>query len=229
MATTINLTSDIPIVSVVPSSPKPQRPPPKCGYCGIRGHTVRTCNDPETMNTLRELRQRVNRFPAFVTIIDWLQTIDVKRLQIIVSKYTYTAYKKYSKEMCINILCVVIAEQYRMEERYNLATTQEALQRGNILIWTQDAENIPQLYMNYCAQFMTSETNPDPTEAECVLLYNVIHTRNIPTTTPYHIVKRFYNFILYRYMEYTRLSQIISTSGNTKYIITRNESTNPYK
>uniref|UniRef100_A0A6C0HHF5 RING-type domain-containing protein n=1 Tax=viral metagenome TaxID=1070528 RepID=A0A6C0HHF5_9ZZZZ len=223
MAEIIDLTGDTPVVihPIGPIAPKRQRAPTRCGYCKNLGHNVRSCNDPEIMNSVRQLRQMVNRFPPFQTIIDWLQTIDVNRLRIMLSKYSYTSYTKHSKKMCVDIFSVVIADQYHMEEHRNLLSAQEALHRGNVLIWTHNVENIPQLYRNYCAQFIISETNPEPTEAECAMLCNIIYTRNIPTHLQYHTVKRFYNFIVYRYAEYLRAAPANHETNEIKYIITR--------
>lgn len=206
---------------------------PNCGYCGTVGHTIRSCNDPSSMNSVRQLRQMINRFPPFQTIIDWLNTHAVLTLQFILAKYTCSAYKKYSKEMCIDILTIVIQEKYREEEQRNLATTEESLRRGNILIWASSGdalssannENIPQSYRQYCAQIIEDMDEPIP-DAECDLLCNIIHTRTIPRSTPYHTVKRFYAFVLYRHAQYetdqaTRL--VVSDDDGTpiKYIIWR--------
>jgi len=223
MAEIIDLTGDTPVVihPIAPIAPKRQRAPPKCGYCKNQGHTVRSCNDPEIMNSVRQLCQMVNRFPPFQTIIDWLQTIDLNRLQMMLSKYSYTAYKKHSKQMCIDVFSVVIADKYRIEERRNLSTIQDALLRGNILIWTQSAENIPQLYRNYCAQFIINETNPEPTEDECAMLCNMIYMRQISPHLQYHTAKRFYNFISYRYAEYLRTAPTNPETNQIKYVITR--------
>jgi hypothetical protein len=232
MSEIIDLTNDD-----MPSVAQPTRRPrsaPKCGYCGIQGHTVRTCNDPEVMNTLRQLQQTVNRFPQYETIINWLHTLELRVLQLIVCKYTYTAYRKNTKQMCIDILAVAIADQYRLEERRNAETTQLSLRTGGILLWTlnEDPANIPLLYRQYCGQFMYDETNQPPTEEECRVLCNIIQTRVLPPNIPYHTVKRFYRFILYKHIEfrqqnYTTQAENAVDSTEIKYVITRKNTNIP--
>ena len=207
------------ITATVPVARRP-RAPPKCGYCGIQGHTVRSCNDPETMNTLRELKQRVGRFPPFQEIIDWLQTIDVRRLQFILSKYTYSNYKKCPKEMCIDILSVVISDRYRREEYRARQLLQGVLQTNVLMLWAQEDQNIPLQYTQYCDQFIA----PLPTEEECQLLCDVIRSRNIPHTTPYHTITRLRNFIIYIYNQNVNrlhMHQQQQQNNSIKYVITR--------
>jgi hypothetical protein len=208
------------ITATVPVARR-QRAPPKCGYCGIQGHTIRSCNDPETMNTVRELKQRVGRFPPFQEIIDWLQTIDVRRLQFILSKYTYSKYKKCSKEMCIDILSVTISDKYRREESRARQLFRSVLHNNVVMLWAQEHQNIPLQYMQYCEQFIA----PLPTEEECQLLCDIIRSRNIPQTTPYHTITRFRNFIIYIYnRNVNRLQpqqQQPQQNNSIKYVITR--------
>lgn len=242
MAEIIDLTIDEPIIATGPATAtnpftaatRRPRAPPKCGYCGIQGHTVRSCNDPESMNTLRELRQRVGRYPPFQEIINWLQTIELRRLQFILSKYTYTSYKKSSREMCIDILSVVISDQYRMEERRILSALQTILQRGDMFMWVPEIDNIPQLYIRHCLHFSENE----PTEEECQLVCHIIYTRNIPPNTQNHMIKKIHNFIMYIFRRYalerrnTRYSGQIhagtnATQDTIKYVITKKTITEP--
>uniref|UniRef100_A0A6C0K2H6 RING-type domain-containing protein n=1 Tax=viral metagenome TaxID=1070528 RepID=A0A6C0K2H6_9ZZZZ len=227
MSEIIDLTNDD-MHQVIAQPTRRPRAPPKCGYCAMPGHTVRSCNDPGVMNTLRQLLQMINRFPPYETIIHWLHTHDVNVLQLIVSKYTYTAYRKHSKQICIDILSVAIADKYRMEERRNMETVQDNLRRGSILLWTrsEDPVNIPLLYRQYCSQFMYTETTPPPTEEECQLLCNIIQTRVLNPNIPYHTVKRFHRFLLYRHLEYmsdpeNRIDNNTSNDNVIKYVITR--------
>lgn len=195
MAEIIDLTIDEPVVSIAPSvANRRTRAPPKCGYCGIQGHTVRSCNDPATMNIVRELQQKINHFPPMQTIIDWLQTIDEKRLQMVVCKYTFTRYRKCSKAICINILTSVITDRYRAEERRTISSLYSAITQGYLLGWTTN-QNIVNLYKEYYAQYFENE----PSEEECELLRNIITRRTIPPTIQYTTAKLFYNFIIYRY------------------------------
>jgi hypothetical protein len=206
------------ITATVPVARR-QRAPPKCGYCGIQGHTIRSCNDPETMNTVRELKQRVGRFPPFQEIIDWLQTMDVRRLQFILSKYTYSNYKKCSKEMCIDSLSVAISDKYRREESRARQLFRSVLHNNVVMLWAQEDQNIPLQYMQYCEQFIA----PLPTEEECQLLCDIIRSRNIPQTTPYHTITRLRNFIIYIYNQnVNRLHPPQQPQNNSiKYVITR--------
>jgi len=221
MSEIIDLTADD--VHIAPLlAEKKARAPPKCGYCGIQGHTIRSCNDPETMNTVRELKQRVGRFPPFQEIIDWLQTIDVKRLQFILSKYTYSNYKKCSKEMCIDSLSVAISDKYRREEYRARQLFLSVLLNNVVMLWAQEDQNIPLQYMQYCEQFIA----PLPTEEECQLLCDIIRSRNIPQTTPYHTITRLRNFIIYIYNRNVyrlqpQQQQQYQQNNSIKYVITR--------
>lgn len=231
MAEIIDLTIDEHIVYRRP------RAPPKCGYCGIQGHTVRSCNDPETMNIVRELHQKVLRYPPMQTIIDWLQTIDVKILQMVQSKYTYTSsYRKCSKEMCIDILSVAISDKYRYAERRALSALYTAVTQGDLLEWITN-QNIVYLYKEYYAQYFEN----GPSEEECELLYHIITTRTIPPTIQYNNAKLFYNFIMYRYTTFVENNTYISharvpypvinlanrQSAQIKYVITKKTITEP--
>lgn len=242
MAEIIDLTMDEPIIATGPATAtnpvatRRQRAAPKCGHCGIQGHTVRSCNDPETMNIVRELHQKVSRFPPMQTIIDWLQTIDVKRLQMVQCKYTYTSYRKCSKEMCIDILSVAISDKYRMAERLALSALYTAVTDGALMEWITN-QNIVYLYKEYYAQYFENE----PSEQECELLCQIITTRTIPPTIQYNNAKLFYNFIMYRYTTFMENRTYISharvpdhvinlanrQSSQIKYVITKKTITEP--
>jgi hypothetical protein len=227
MSEIIDLTNDnMPTVIAQPA--RRPRAPPKCGYCAVPGHTVRSCNDPEVMNTLRQLHQMVNRYPTYETVINWLHTLDVKVLQLIVSKYTYTAYRKNSKQMCIDILSVAISDNYREEERRMMISLQSVFRYGDMLIWTavQGLQNVPQLYRQYCAQFMEDETNPLPTEEECQILVSSIQNHYISQNISYYTAKRFNGFIMYKYDEFRR-GTARTTSNAIKYVLTRKTITIP--
>jgi hypothetical protein len=226
MSEIIDLTNDeMPSVRAQPIQKK-TRAPPKCGHCGIQGHTVRSCNDPEVMNKLRQLHQMVYRYPPYETVINWLHTLDVKVLQLILSKYTYTVYRKHSKEMCIDALSVVISDKYREEERRMMISLESVFRYGDLLIWIEGLQNVPQLYRQYCAQFMEDETTLPPTEEECQILVDSIQNHHISQNISYYIAKRFNEFIMYKYTEFRR-GTARTTSNTIKYMLTRKPITIP--
>jgi hypothetical protein len=174
------------------------------------------------MNTLRQLHQMVYRYPPYETVINWLNTLDIKVLQFILSKYTYSVYRKHSKEMCIDALSVFISDKYREEERRMIISLESVFSRyGDMLVWAQGNENIPQLYRQYCGQFMEDETNLPPTEEECQILVSSIQNRNISPTISYYTAKRFNNFIMYKYSEYRRDHRRTTSNNTIKYVLTR--------
>jgi len=228
MSEIIDLTNDdIHQVIAQPIQKRP-RAPPKCGYCGIQGHTVRSCEDPEVMNKLRQLQQMVHRYPPYETVINWLHTLDIKVLQIIVSKYTYTAYRKNTKQMCIDILSVAVSDKYREEERRMMISLQSVFRYGDLLRWAQEHQNIRELYIQYCAQFMEDETTPPPTEEECQILVSSIQNRHITQNISYYVAKRFNNFIMAMYRQFIGVGNTNqANSAEIKYIITRKNITIP--
>jgi len=221
MSEIIDLTNDD-MHQVIAQPTRRPRAPPKCGYCAMPGHTVRSCNDPGVMNTLRQLQQMVGRHPPYETIINWLNTFDVKVLQLIVSKYTYTAYRKNTKQMCIDILSVAISDKYREQERRMMESLQSALRYGNLLLWAPDHQNIRELYIQYCAQFMEDETNPPPTEEECQILMSSIQNHFITQNVSYYLAKRLYNFIVAMHHQYFGIApNSQANSVEIKYVVTR--------
>lgn len=201
---------------------QPTKRKPTCKHCRVSGHTIRGCNDPYSLNVVRQLQQMVNRFPPFQTIVDWLETIEEKYIQFVLARYSRNAIKPYHKNKCIDILKVIIQEQYEQEKRRYFETTEGSLRRGNILVWSFDNENIPQLYRQYCAQFIENETEP-VSDVECELLCNIIITRSIPQNTSYHTMRRFYAFILYRHamFEAAQSTNVDNVDTQIKYIVMR--------
>jgi len=124
--------------------------------------------------------------------------------------------------MCIDSLSVAISDKYRREEYRARQLFLSVLLNNVVMLWAQEDQNIPLQYMQYCEQFIA----PLPTEEECQLLCDIIRSRNIPQTTPYHTITRLRNFIIYIYNRNVyrlqpQQQQQYQQNNSIKYVITR--------
>ena len=220
----IDLTNDNALI--VTQSAKKTRAPPRCGHCGVQGHTVRSCTDQASRYRLRELWQMISHAQPCETIITWLHTLDVTVLQYMTYRYTHNSYKKHSKQVCIEMLALKLYDTYAREERRYMKNVQASLRQGRILLWAwiEEPGNIPILYRQYCSR---DTNNPLPTEDECNLVLRIIISQQIPQTTPHRILKRIYEFMLYRCNLFTREANATSDDNVIKYGILRKKISTP--
>lgn len=219
MSQIIDLTNDTMIVVAQPA--KKPRAPPRCGHCRVQGHTIRTCYDPVSANVYRQLYQMTNNnMTPLETVITWLHTHDVEMLRYIAYHYAGMAYKKHTKQECIDELARVISNRYSVQTVVYRENVQASLRQGRILLWAwiEEPGNIPILYRQYCSR---DANNPPPTEEECNLALHIIISQNIPLTTSHSTLKRIYEFILYRCDLFTREADATSEDNVIKYGVLR--------
>jgi hypothetical protein len=133
-------------------------------------------------------------------------------------------YKKHTKQECITELSTYIANKYAVETIRYRENVQAALIQGRILLWAwiEEPENIPILYRQYCANLRLNENAPPPpTEEECNLVLHIIISQSIPLTTSHRIMKRIYEFILYRCEELAREAAAEQETNVIRYGVLR--------